>query len=125
MADAALSARLKEAGELVAAAARLYSGWSHRIPGSIHTVMAPAIDTCYVVAGGPGAPHAITFEAPNAPWWKHPVFATGPRETWHWVAQIPPRRFLLPAAENELDGVARVVAQVVDDWAKFAGFTEE
>lgn len=121
MADADLARRMKEGAEIIAAAARLYSGWSERIPASIHTMTA-ADDTQLIIAGGPPAPHAITFEAPNAAFWKHPVFATGPRETWTWTPQIPPRRFLKPAAENEFGRAFRVVAQVVDDWAKFAGF---
>jgi hypothetical protein len=122
--DPDLMRRMWEGCQMIAAAARLYSGWSHRIPASIHVEAGGGgvAGDVLIIAGGPPAPHAITFEAPNAPWWKHPVFGHGPRESWHWVAQIPPRRFLKPAAENEFDGAVRVVAQVIDDWAKFAGF---
>ena len=118
--DAALKARLIQAGEVIADGARRRSAWSERIPASIHTITADESDTVLIVAGGPEAPHAITFEAPNAPYWKHPVFATGPRDTWHWVKQDP-RRFLKPAAEEDSGHAVRVLSKVINDWASELG----
>jgi hypothetical protein len=123
MADPVLTARMQEAAEVIADSARRKSSWSERIPASVHTLTAPGADTVLIVAGGAPAPHAITFEAPNASYWKHPVFGRGPRETWHWVKQDP-RRFLKPAAEEEAGHSVRVVAQAVNDWAKFLGYDE-
>ena len=123
--DGALKARLIQAGEIIADSARRLSSWSERIPASIHTITSEGSDTVLIVAGGEMAPHAITFEAPHAPWWKHPVFGRGPRETWHWVAQIPPRRFLLPAAQEHSEGAAYVISKVIDDWAWDLGFRDE
>jgi hypothetical protein len=120
MADADLMARMRQGAEVIADGARRRSAWSQRIPGSVHTVSASA-DEVLIVAGGAAAPHAITFEAPGAAFWKHPVFGAGPRSTWHWVKQDP-RRFLLPAAEEDGDLAVSVVAKVVDDWAAEAGF---
>lgn len=118
------SDRLIQAAEVIADGARRRSSWSTRIPASVHTV-AGAGETALIVAGGERAPHAITFEAPGAPYWKHPVYGHGPRKDWHWAAQVPPRRFLLPAAVEECDRAVRVYAEIVDDWAEKAGFTEQ
>lgn len=112
--------RLTEAAEVIADGARRRSAWSTRIPASVHTVSAGG-DTILIVAGGEMAPHAITFEAPGAPYWKHPVWGHGPRETWHWAKQDP-RRFLLPAALEDGDRMLRVLAKEVDDWAHELGF---
>jgi hypothetical protein len=117
------SPELVQAGEVIADLARKNSAWSERIPASVHTV-AGGGEVVLIVAGGAAAPHAITFEAPNAPYWKHPVFGHGPREDWHWAKQDP-RRFLLPAAEDGADKAVEVYAKVVDRWAEELGFTEE
>lgn len=119
MADAALMRRMQQGAEVIADGARRRSAWSERIPASVHTVT--GVNEVLIVAGGPAAPHAITFEAPDAPNWRHPVFGHGPRKTWHWVAQDP-RRFLKPAAEEDGGLAMRVVAKVVNDWAAEAGF---
>ena len=122
MADAALAARLQQAGEVIAARARELSSWSERIPGSIRTISRGG-DEVLIAAGGPAAPYAITFEAPHAANWRHPVFARGPdRSKWVWRPQIPPRRFLLPAANEEFGPAAKIVFQVVNDWAKMLGW---
>lgn len=119
--DAALAARLREGAEVIADGARRRSAWSTRIPASGRTITAGG--TVLIVFGGPRAPHAITFEAPNAANWRHPVYGRGPdRRRWRWVAQIPPRRFLLPAATEDAGNAARVVAKVVDDWGAQLGY---
>ena len=115
--------RLLEAAEVIADGGRRRSAWSDRIPLSVHTVSRGQFDVL-IVAGGERAPHAITFEAPNAPFWKHPVFGHGPRKTWHWVAQDP-RRFLLPAAVEDSDRAVVIIAKQVDDWAAELGFRGE
>lgn len=115
------SDRLIQAGEVIADLARRLSSWSERIPASIHTISGGG-EVVLIVAGGPAAPHAITFEAPGAAYWKHPVFGRGPRKDWHWAVQYP-RRFLLYAAENGADKAVEVYAKVVDDWAEELGFT--
>lgn len=112
---------LQDAAEIVADAARRNSSWSERIPASVRTITVSGTEVL-VAAGGERAPHAITFEAPNARYWRHPLWARGPRETWDWWPQIPPRRFLLPAANGSVNRVARVFYQAVGDWAKMAGF---
>jgi hypothetical protein len=113
--------RLREAGRVIQASAARRASWSERIPA---TGRVDAVSTRRVIIsfGGRGAPYAITFEAPNAPNWRHPVFATGPRDTWEWVAQIPPRRFLLPAATDEADRAAQIVAQAIPDYARLLGW---
>lgn len=121
MADAALAKRLQDAAEVIADRARELSSWSEMIPRTIHTETMHGVDGVKVVAGGVMAPYAITFEAPDAKNWRHPVFATGPRDTWDWVAQEP-RRFLKPAAEEELGDAAKVLSGVVDDWLIPRGF---
>jgi hypothetical protein len=108
---------LREVGERIRAAAALFSGWSERIPASGHVEDDSAGRGVRIVFGGPPAPHAITFEAPHAPFWKHPVFARGPRPDWNWAPQIPPRRFLLPATEANENDLPEVFAQLVDKWA--------
>jgi hypothetical protein len=125
MSDPDLMARLREGAEAIRRAAALFAGWSERIPATGHVDNGFGPDEVRVVFGGPAAPHAITFEAPHAPYWKHPVFARGPRSSWWWVAQIPPRRFLLPAVDAYADEAVHKLAQVVDDWALEFGFHHE
>jgi hypothetical protein len=123
-ADPDLQAALRRGGLAIMRAAQLFAGWSERIPGSGH--VDDSVDgEVRVVFGGPPAPHAITFEAPHAPYWKHPVFARGPRSSWWWVPQIPPRRFLLPAANVKGDAALEEIAKVVDKWALEFGFHPE
>jgi hypothetical protein len=123
--DADIMAALRRGALIILRAAQVFSGWSERIPGSGHLAPGFASDEIRVVFGGPPAPHAITFEAPHAPYWHHPVFARGPRESWRWVAQIPPRRFLLPAVNAYGNTVGDEVAKVVDKWALEFGFHPE
>lgn len=107
-----LRAGLKKSGEIVARAARSNASWSTRIPGSIRVVVAQK--GVAVRAGGPKAPHAITFEGKNNGGdRRHPVFArsTQTRSEWTWVTQQA-RPFLKPALS---DNVARVVNEVADE----------
>lgn len=103
---------LKQAGEIVAAAARSNASWSTRIPGSIRTGVTQK--GVYVRAGGRAAPHAITFEGKsNGGDRRHPVFARSDetRQEWTWVTQTA-RPFLKPALN---DNVNKVVTEVADE----------
>jgi hypothetical protein len=104
---------LKTAGEVVATAARSNAGWSTRIPGS--TRVGVTQRGVYVRAGGPAAPHAVTFEGKvGGGARKHPVFATGPRSSWTWVAQSP-RSYLQPALAANLDNVERILGDELEN----------
>jgi len=113
-----LQRRLKTVGSLVAGEAQIAAGWSTRIPASIRAnATARSVS---VLAGGPRAPHAITFEgrADGGPR-RHPVFAQGDRATWTWVAQQP-RPFLAVALARKTSEVIDQVAEAVMDAAREA-----
>lgn len=121
MTDAALTARLRSAAEIVARDARARSGrWSRRVPGSVR--LQGGRRSVTIVAGGPAAPQAYTMEgrksgAPIA----HPVYGDGPRDTWTWVKQVP-RPFLKEAIDSQQDRMLAEFANVIDDWAHEKGF---
>ena len=106
---------LAEIGASVAAAAKAEaSKHSSSIPASIKLV--PGVDSVEIRAGGPTAPLARIYELGNskrsrhgklsfkrnknaktgALEFAHPVYATGPRETWAWTTQAR-YPFLAPA----------------------------
>lgn len=121
MADAALTARLRSAAQIVADEAQRRSGmWSRRIPASIR--LAGGARSVTIVAGNAEAPHAYTFEGKKsgAPRY-HPVYAQGPRSDWTWVPQ-PPRPFLKEAIDAKQDQMLAEFANVIDDWARQKGF---
>jgi hypothetical protein len=104
---------LNKAGEIVAAEARSRSGWSSRIPSTIRTGVTTR--GVYVRAGGPRAPHAVTFEGKaDGSARRHPVFARGARSNWTWVAQDP-RPFLRPALASKVEDVMTVAADSLLD----------
>jgi hypothetical protein len=113
-AGADLAMRLKEAGEIIAALARAnFGSWSSRIPGSVRVTGGRT--GVNVVAGGKKGPAAYTAELHV----RHPLF--GNRDYWYdpGADQKPG---LAPAAEEGVDAAARVVAEVIDDWAHEYGF---
>src|SRR5258708_2990178 len=121
MADPALTARLREAAQIVADDAKLRSArWSRRVPLSVR--LQGGARSVTIVAGGPAAPQAYTMEGtrtgrPIA----HPVYARGPRGDWTWGKQ-PPRPFLMEAIDSKSEELLVVFAKVVDDWARERGF---
>lgn len=121
MADAALVKRLREAAEIVADDARLRSSrWSRRVPRSVRLI--GGARSVVIAAGGVSAPQAWTMEGTNTGRPRnHPVFAHGPRSTWHWVAQTP-RPFMAEAIDSQQERMLTAFAQVIDDWAIERGF---
>lgn len=114
-------AALTKAGNIVAEQARENASWSGRISGSIKTSV--TTKGVSVRAGGAGAPHAVTFEGNvNGGARRHPVFARGPRSNWTWVAQDPPRPFLLPALEANLNAVDQCLGDGIDAVLRSNGF---
>src|ERR1700756_846009 len=103
-ADPALTARLREAAQIVADDAKLRSArWSRRVPLSVR--LQGGARSVTIVAGGPAAPQAYTMEGtrtgrPIA----HPVYGRHdrPRSSWTWVKQVP-RPFLLEAIDSKAD----------------------
>lgn len=117
-------AAMLKAGNIVAEQARENAGWSSRIPGSIRVSV--TTKGVAVRAGGAAAPHAVTFEG-NAQGGarRHPVFARGPRPGWTWAPQNPPRPYLLPALNSNLDNIASTLADGIDAIFKANGFTAQ
>jgi hypothetical protein len=105
--------RLEQAAEVIAEKAREISGrFSKRIPASVKFLTYKG-GKVVVRAGGPTAPQAHSFDPPNNPPVRHPLF--GNRK--HWYPQ-PYRPFLEEAAEAGIDHAAEVFSRVIDDWAK-------
>jgi hypothetical protein len=113
-----VTAALRDFGEVIRAGAARRSAWSERIPasGRVESVRAGEV---LVVFGGPSAPNAYPFEVKGV---RHPVFATGPRDTWTWVPNDW-RPFLAPAAQEDSDAALFEFARVVDKWGHDLGFT--
>ena len=108
----ALGTRVREAAELIAAAAKADAAQvSRQIPASIR------------VAQGDDTHAAIYADSPNAypieTGERHPLF--GNRNFWYPMKQ---RRFLENGAVIVGSEAAEVLARVIDDWAAEAGFTE-
>lgn len=119
MTDAQLVKRLRQAAEIVAEACRIIAGrFSTRIPGSLR--VHSDSKSVYILGGGPEAPNAYPFDPPRNPPVRHPVFATGPRSTWHWAPQ-PYRPFLEEGADAAGDRAAEIFANIIDDWAQEIG----
>lgn len=119
MADADLMRALRDFGEVIRKGAMFLSGWSERIPES-GRVESLRDDEVMVIFGNNQAPHAYSFEVKGV---RHPVFATGPRSTWHWVLNDW-RPFLAPAAQMYSDPALWEFAKVVDKWGKELGYEE-
>jgi hypothetical protein len=116
--DKALKKDMRKAGEPVAAEARIIAGAkSKSIPPTIK--VGTSRRTITVSAGGPGVAIAELMElgntktgkraiAPRVGTFRHPVYAKGPRSSWHWVEQKR-EAFLMPAAEHKGQAVEDVV----------------
>lgn len=119
MADSDLMASLREFGEVIKEGAQFLSGWSERIPES-GRVESVRDDEVLVIFGNQDAPHAYSYEVQGV---RHPVFATGPRETWHWVPNDW-RPFLAPAAVLYSDKALFEFAKIVDKWGNELGYDD-
>jgi hypothetical protein len=121
--DAALTARLREAAQIVADDAKRRSAmWSERVPASVR--LQGGVRMVTIAAGGVAAPQAYTMEGRRSgAAIAHPVFGRPdrPRSTWTWVKQ-PPRPFLLEAITAKQDEMTVAFAKVIDDWAHERGF---
>jgi hypothetical protein len=134
-----LANRLRAACKPVTDAAKLSSSrWSRRVPASVR--LGGGAAHVQIVAGGQRAPQAYTMEgtATGLPI-AHPVYGHGPRKRgtlvtgphgggqhyvppgWTWVKQQP-RPFLREAIDANLDLMVSRFADVVDDWARQAGY---
>lgn len=122
----AMAKRLKEAGEIVAAAARsISSGFSTRIPGSIRVM--GGVSSVRIVAGGPKAPNALPFERGK----RHPLFGyrSGPNKgcvsrynsSKGWYV-TPKRPFLEEAEAATITPAVEAFASVIDDWLAQTGW---
>ena len=108
----AVAARLREAAQILADAARgISGGFSKRIPASVR-IMGGTTEV-FIVAGGESAPNGAPFE--NGSW--HPVFASGDRGKWHWAKQ-PHKPFLEEAIASAGDAAAEAFSAIIDDWCK-------
>jgi hypothetical protein len=109
------TADLRAAAELVADGARaIAAGWgSTRIPPAIRVEVAGnmAIISC-------DAPPAYPNEVKGV---RHPVFAHGPRDTWHWVPNQY-RPFLGPAADALAGAAMARYSRRIDTMCREAGF---
>jgi hypothetical protein len=117
-----LANRLRAACAPVTDAAKLSSArWSRRVPASVR--LGGGANHVQIVAGGQRAPQAYTMEgtATGLPI-AHPVYARGlNRREWTWVKQTP-RPFMREAIDANIDLMVSRFADVVDDWAKQAGY---
>ena len=120
MADADLMRALRAFGEVIRkGAARRAGEWSERIPGS-GRVESIRDGEVMVIFGSQAAPHAYPYEVKGV---RHPVFGTGPRETWHWVVNDW-RPFLAPAAQEDSDPALWEIAKLIDKYGKELGYEE-
>jgi hypothetical protein len=107
--DKALKKEMRKAAAPIVDEARvLIAGRSKSVPGTIRA--RTTRNGITLLAGGPGVPVAILQEIGNIKGrgknraatrrglFRHPVYAKGPRSSWHWVDQKR-ESFLLPAAE--------------------------
>jgi len=119
--DPELTARLREAAQIVADDAKTRSArWSRRVPLSVR--LQGGRRSVTIIAGGKTAPQAYTMEGTRTGQpIRHPVYARGPRSGWTWVPQ-PPRPFLAEAVTAKSDEMTLTFARVIDDWAKEKGF---
>ncbi len=98
---------LREGAQVAATAARGFSSWSSRIPGSIH--IDSAGELVLVRAGGANAPHASVFEHGGEPGiFHHPTYGHGP-----YVPQQA-RPFLAPAAVIGAETTEKIALRETD-----------
>ena len=123
MADAALTARLRAAAEIIAQDARRRSArWSRRVPTSVR--LQGGARSVTIVAGGRAAPQAYTMEGRRSgAAIAHPVYGRPDRtrKEWTWVKQLP-RPFLREAIDAKSDQALAEFAKVIDDWAHAKGY---
>lgn len=88
---------------------------SRKIPASVD-VRPAGDDLVFVVASAPNADPVENGK-------RHPVFATGPRDSWHW-AREPMKKvpFMEQGVSAAIDDAADVYGKTVDDWLKAVGW---
>jgi len=120
--QAILAERLRKAAQPIADDARRRAArWSVRVPLSVR--LQGGASRITIAAGGPRAPQALTMEGyPSGRPRSHPVYARGPRKDWTWAPQIPVRPFLADAVDAKAGEMVKILAGVVDDWAKQLGY---
>lgn len=115
-----LRPKLREAGKIVAADAKLRASWSTRIPRaiSVRTSFTKTRPGVSVIVDRKKAPHGRPYEHGGGPGtFRHPVF--GNREIW--VSQRA-RPFLEPALEAKGNEAGRRITDAVDEATRDAGF---
>jgi hypothetical protein len=103
---------VKRAAEPLAAEVRQrYAQFSRRIPRAVRIKVRAGGRVVMIEAGGtPTTQHARVVEGlPNGQAARHPVFARGPRDSWTWVAQQPPRQVVAKVVASSGDAFTRNV----------------
>lgn len=113
-----MNTRLRNAGKLVAADAKVRSSYSTRIPASVKVSRSGV--NVKVVAGGPGAGDAAPIENRGKGFVRHPVY--GNRDVW--TAQNSHPAFLAPAFDSQQEAVVAEIAQAVTDALRDSGLAE-
>lgn len=107
---------LRAAGRVVADDAKLRAAWSTKIPRAIRVsvTFVGKRQGVSIVVNRKKAPNARPIEhGGRAGTFRHPVYASGPRENWTWRPQRA-RPFLAPALQAKGDDAAKQIKQVVD-----------
>lgn len=118
---------LRVSGQVIADTAKDNASWSSTIPASIK-VRASGPASVTISAGGKAAPSAKAYEEGRKAYssnggdtFNHPVWAHGPRSSWHWVSQGT-RPYLRPAALAHLletrEAIRAGIQTVVDEAVK-------
>lgn len=110
-----MNTRLRNAGKLVAGAAKVNASYSTRIPASVKVNRRGVNVT--VTAGGPGAANAAPIENRGKGFVRHPVY--GNKDVW--TAKNSHPAFLLPALASQEDAVVTEVASAVSDALRDSG----
>ena len=118
---AAYRQAVRKAAEPLAQEIRVrYSQFSTRIPQAVRIKLKRGGRLVVIEVGGTKAtPHARTIEGlPSGGPARHPVFAKGPRDSWAWVAQTPPRQIVAKVVAAGSDrfvyDVVRELMQALD-----------
>jgi hypothetical protein len=115
---------MMNAARMVAEEAKSIAGkFSTRIPAA--TRVSASGDRIQVITYGDEAPNAAPFDFPI----RHPLNYPNQRDAKlgkgrRYFARTPHRPYMEVAATRKIDAAAEEVADVLDDWAKKAGFND-